>query len=71
MAGAPALVPQPAAFGAAAQAYGQQSEAQDGDEALMHNQSLTQRASGGEGGLSFSFSRNFSSETKSSPDTTP
>jgi hypothetical protein len=40
MAGAPALVPQPAAFGAAGKAHGQQTEAKNRDEALMHSQSL-------------------------------
>ena len=53
MAGAPVLLPQPAAFAAAGQAQAQEGEAENRDEALMHNESLTQRARSGEGGFFF------------------
>ena len=43
MAGAPAFVPEPAAFGAGAQAQAQQRETQNCNEALAHGGTLAHR----------------------------
>ncbi len=52
MAGAAIVAPKPAAFGAAAEAYGRERETEINREAFvsMHNKSLTQGAVPGESG---------------------